>query len=664
MAAPAQAAQSPSHPGRHGADQARWVGSATAPPLHRGAMPQRPWLGFWRSLRAGLMHGVSRRPAAPPAAAPEPWHAAAQRRRLFLPVATVLGTLLATSLFAQLGTGAGSAWLQTAHTLLFALLSGWVMTGFLTALLGFYVAVFGDASALSVQQVQGHALAPEVRTAVVMPICHEDVHTVFAGLKATCESLAATGLARQFDVFVLSDSACEAIQRAERLAFEALRAELAQAGQPVQLYLRLRRRRCDKKAGNVADFCRRWGRNYRYMVVLDADSVMSGECLLNMAKLMEVHPRAGIVQSPSQSMGHATLHARAQQFASRVSGRLFTLGMQYWQMGESHYWGHNAIIRLAPFMQHCGLAHLPGPSGLAGSILSHDFVEAALMRRAGYHVWLVADLVGSYEQQPPDLLAELQRDRRWCQGNLQNLRLIAEPGLHPVHRAMLATGAMAYLSAPLWLGFMALGAALWLGGAAQQAEAGVLPAQLGGLWLWTLSMLLLPRLMGLAAVFLKGEQARFGGSLNLLASATLETVVALLQAPVRMVAHSVFVVTALSGLKLDWKSPPRQVQGVRWREALSQLGAPSALAAVLALAAASMDARMLVWLLPVGLPLLLAVPVSVLSGQQRLGQALQARRWLLIPEESRLPQVLRQAWRHEQLARLAPALAPAQWQAA
>ena len=152
----------------------------------------------------------------------------------------------------------------------------------------------------------------------------------------------------------------------------------------------------------------------------------------------------------------------AQQFAARVTGRLFTLGMQYWQLGESHYWGHNAIIRVEPFMRHCALAPIRGTGGLAGGILSHDFVEAALMRRAGYHVWLVSDLQGSYEQQPPDLLSELQRDRRWCQGNLQNARLMAEPGLHRVHRFMLGVGAMSYLSAPLWLLFLALGTSLML----------------------------------------------------------------------------------------------------------------------------------------------------------------------------------------------------------
>ena len=278
------------------------------------------------------------------------------------------------------------------------------------------------------------------------------------------------------------------------------------------MYYRLRDRRTHRKAGNVADFCRRWGKDYRYMVVLDADSVMSGDCITTMVKLMEAHPRAGIIQTATQAIGHATLHARAQQFASRVTGRLFTLGMQFWQIGESHYWGHNAIIRIEPFMDHCALAPIAGSGGMSGGIMSHDFVEAALMRRAGYDVWLVADLVGSYEQQPPDLLSELQRDRRWCQGNLQNARLMAEPGLHPVHRAMFVTGTMAYLSAPLWLAFLTLGTALWMTGAAIAPDWRALPIELRGLWAWTLCMLFLPRVLGLAAVFLRREQKSFGGT--------------------------------------------------------------------------------------------------------------------------------------------------------
>jgi membrane glycosyltransferase len=527
----------------------------------------------------------------------------------------------------------------------------------MTAMMGFYVMLRGDRHGLSAKEVQHHTLDAATRTAIIMPICNEDVRTVFAGLRATCESVAQTAHVRAFDVFVLSDSNDPAIQKAERAAWEDLRAQLAsQPDQPqIEVYYRLRKRRSDRKAGNVADFCRRWGNDYSYMVVLDADSVMSGDCLVSMVKLMEANPKAGIIQTATQAIGHVTLHARAQQFASRVTGRLFTLGMQFWQMGESHYWGHNAIIRVAPFMEHCALARIAGTGGMSGSIMSHDFVEAALMRRAGYHVWLVADLVGSYEQQPPDLLAELQRDRRWCQGNLQNSRLIAEPGIHPVHRSMFATGAMAYLSAPLWLSFMTLGTALWLSGSPMIANWMLLPGELVSLWAWTLCMLFLPRILGIAAVLLNRQQHGFGGTFSLLRSALLETLIALLQAPVRMLAHSLFVVVALTGLKLEWKSPPREATAVPWRYALTQLAPMSLVIVALAAGIAMIDASALIWLLPVGLPLLLSIPMTVVTSRVGLGTAMRAQNYLLIPEETKSPAVLRRAWLHAS-ARVKPRL--------
>jgi membrane glycosyltransferase len=459
---------------------------------------------------------------------------------------------------------------------------------------------------------------------------------------------APTGHAGQFDVFVLSDSYDPEIAAAEHAAWERLRSELAAQPDlpPIEVYYRLRTRRTHRKAGNVADFCRRWGKDYRYMVVLDADSVMSGSCLVSMVKLMEAHPKAGIIQTATQAIGHATLHARAQQFASRVTGRLFTLGMQFWQLGESHYWGHNAIIRVEPFMQHCALAPIKGTGGMSGGIMSHDFVEAALMRRAGYHVWLVSDLTGSYEQQPPDLLSELQRDRRWCQGNLQNARLMAEPGIHRVHRAMFSIGAMSYLSAPMWLAFMTLGTALWVTDDSILPRWQALPAEIRTLWVWTLCMLFMPRVLGLLAVLIKGGQRAFGGTATLLRSAALETVMALLQAPVRMLAHSLFVLVAVTGIKLDWKSPPREAAGITWRAAAARLAPMTLIVGLAGAGVALLNVNALLWLLPVAMPLLLAVPLTVLSSHVAFGERLRSLGFLLIPEESWSPAVLRRAWRH------------------
>lgn len=644
---------------------------ATAPPVHRGAMPREPWIGPGRRLQA-LWQGTPVAPNAPwrvAAAADqalpvEPWQRAAQQRRRWLMLWVLAATALACGLLwrGQIGAEWPGPWLAL-QMALFAVLFAWVSAGCVTAAMGFLVLLRGDPHALSARDAVQVRLGADARTAVIMPICHEDVATVFAGLRATCESLAQTGAERLFDVFVLSDSSDPAVQQAEIAAWRQMRDQLSgQAGGGLRLHYRLRRHRTRRKAGNVADFCRRWGRDFKYMVVLDADSVMTGDALVTLARLMEAHPRAGIIQTAPSPCGLNTVHARAQQFAARVAGRLFTAGVQYWQLGEAHYFGHNAIIRVEPFMQHCGLASLPGQGALGGDILSHDFVEAALMRRAGYQVWLVNDLAGSYEQQPPHVLAELQRDRRWCQGNLQNARLLAEPGLHAVHRGMLTTGAMAYLSAPLWLMYVVLGVTAWLvDGRTMSHAAGLLsPRDMAGLWAATAIMLMLPRVLGLVAVFKRGEQALHGGALRLMGSAVLESGLSMLQAPLRMAAHSLFVVGALTGWKLDWKSPPREARDLPWREAFARF-APLGLVALLAqLAVMQWSPSAALWLLPMALPLLLAVPISVMSSRQRLGVGLRDAGWLLIPEETRVPGVLKRAWQlTHQWGRSGGSLSPA-----
>jgi len=519
-------------------------------------------------------------------------------------------------------------------------------------MMGAWVVWRGDPHALSVRDAAHQPIAPDARTAIVMPICNEHVPTVFAGLRATCESLLATGAAQLFEVFVLSDTGNPAVRDEELAAWRQLQDVL---GDRMQVHYRWRQRRTRRKAGNVADFCRRWGRAYRYMVVLDADSVMSGDCLVSLVRLMEAHPKAGILQTAPQACGQETLHARAQQFAGRVTGRLFAAGMQFWQLGESHYWGHNAIIRVQPFMEHCALAPLKGRGGLSGDILSHDFVEAALMRRAGWQVWLVPDLQGSYEQVPSNLLEELQRDRRWCQGNLQNARLITEPGLHAVHRAMLATGAMAYLSAPLWLAFVCVGSLLWATG---QGQAAVPSVQLLGLWGASLVMLLLPRLLGVLVLMREPQRRRYGGAGALLRGALLEATLSTLQAPVRMVAHSLFVVAALTGLKLDWKSPSREAVSVPWREAGLRFGVPGVVAFAALAMLLRVDTLAALWLLPIALPLVLAVPMCVAASHEALGRWMRRRGLLLTPEEAWTPTVLRKAQQHAAAAQRSGAVPP------
>jgi membrane glycosyltransferase len=621
--------------------------ATSAPPIRRGSMVARPWRGFARSVGdaaltalAGLLRGSApRRGAAAAALARPAWQRAASRRRAALLVLVALTAGCATALLAHGLPALHSVWLRLLQVGVFAVLFAWVSAGFFTAMMGFWVLWRGDRHAMSSSGAGGQPIDPDARTAIVMPICNEQVSTVIGGLRATCKSLAQTGLARLFDVYVLSDSTDPAVRAEEVAACADLRDQIGLDG---RIYYRWRRRRTKRKAGNVADFCRRWGRNYRYMVVLDADSVMSGDCLVQLVRLMEADPGTGILQTAPLTCGLNTVHARSQQFAGRVAGRLFTAGMQYWQLGESHYWGHNAIVRIAPFMQHCALAPLPGRGGLSGQIMSHDFVEAALMRRAGYHVWLVHDLHGSYEQQPPNLFEELRRDRRWCQGNLQNARLMAEPGLHGVHRAMLLTGAFAYLSAPLWLLFVLLGAGTWLiGRTAPFVSLGDVPRELAAVWLATISMLILPRMMGVLAILVRGEHPAYGGAGALVRGTLLEGCLSMLQAPVRMMAHTLFVVAALTGLKLEWKSPPREARDIGWSDAVRRFGPIGVVAGAMAGWCALVQPQVVLLLLPTSMPLLLAVPLAVLTSRSALGERLLAKGFLLTPEEHSIPVVLR-----------------------
>ncbi len=640
--------------------------AAAQPPINRTSMVPVPWAGhpFLRPLRR--LFGYR---------APQPWQTQADvrplmLRRVLLLVLVGLGAIVGTDFMADVLPGHGEGWAEQGLLLLFGVLFAWISAGFWTGLMGTWALLRGhDPQAVTNVLRRGGPAAPiplDARTAVIMPICNEDVPTVFAGIRATYESLAQTDAAEHFDFFVLSDTSDPDTRAAEQAAWS----ELVQALQrdapaaprqvPVRVHYRWRQHRTRRKAGNVADFCRRFGADYRYMVVLDADSVMTGDCLASLVKMMEADPDAGIIQTAPRACGHETLHARIQQFGSRVYGPLFTTGMHFWQLGESHYWGHNAILRMAPFIEHCALAPLPGRTSLSGDVMSHDFVEAALMRRAGWKVWIAHDLDGSYEQVPPNLLAELQRDRRWCHGNLQNSRLMFEPGLHPVHRTVFLTGVLAYVSAPLWLAFLLLSSLLFASQSHEIPKYFLQPYQLFPVWpaanlklmltLFSLTavLLLAPKLLSLAVIVLRGQAQRYGGVARLLLGALLEFVHSLLLAPVRMLFHTQFVLAALTGWKLAWKSPPRDDASTGWGEAARRHGVHTALALLWLTAILIGSASVPWWLSPVIIGLLLAIPISALSSRAAPGRWLRAQGVLLTPEELWQPPVLARAQRHAQ----------------
>ncbi len=612
-------------------------GLPIAPPLNRSPMaPTAPEFGAPGS-KARLVSA---------AAAGGPWQRVASLRRSLL-----FGLVLAqTAGAAYFMAGAlpyhGRQPLEAALLAVFTLLFAWVSAGFWTALLGAWVLVRGDDRyAISRSAAGTGPLEAKARTAIVMPICNESVARVFAGLRATYRSLQRTGELARFDFFVLSDSSDPDTRVAETKAWLDACRELGAFG---RLFYRWRRVRIKKKAGNVGDFCRRWGRGYRYMVVLDADSVMSGDCLVALVRLMEANPDAGIIQTAPRAAGRQTLYARMQQFAGRLYGPLFVAGMHFWELGEAHYWGHNAIIRVAPFMQHCALGRLPGRGALSGEILSHDFVEAALMRRGGWSVWLAYDLPGTYEEMPPNLVDELKRDRRWCLGNLINCRFLVAPGLHPAHRAVFMTGIMAYVSAPLWFLFLLLCTALVAVRTLIPPTYFVQPRQLFPLWpQWHLDwaigllsatalLLFLPKVLAVAIAFAR-EPQRYGGRLALCAGALLETLLSALLAPIRMLFHTQFVLGALTRLSAHWRSPPREDAETTWHEAVHRHGWQTLLGVLWAASVHALDPQFLWWLIPVVGALLLSIPVSVLTSRIALGRQLRKAGVFLTPEESAPP---------------------------
>ena len=570
------------------------------------------------------------------------WQHQGNVRRITLLILMLAQTAFATFYMSTVLPYQGGAKLEMLLLAMFAVLVCWVSAGFWTAMAGFLVLIRGkDLFGVSRILKEAAPLPENARTAIVMPICNEDVARVIAGLRATYESINRTGELAQFDFYILSDSSQSDVRSAELASWAGLCRTVDGFG---RIFYRHRRRRVKRKSGNLDDFCRRWGSQYRYMIVLDADSVMSGDCVANLVRLMEGHPSAGIIQTSPIAAGRDTLYSRIQQFSTRVYGPLFTAGLHYWQLGESHYWGHNAIIRMAPFMRHCALAPLPGKGSLAGEILSHDFVEAALMRRAGWAVWIAYDLQGSYEEMPSNLLEELKRDRRWCHGNLMNFRLFMARGMHRVHRAVFATGVMAYLSAPLWLAFLLVSTVSLAMQSLVDPQYFVQPRQLFPIWpQWhpekalalfsaTATLLFLPKILAVLLVCLRGAR-EFGGTMHVLGSVLLEMLFSMLLAPVRMMFHTRFVAAAFLGWALHWKSPPRGDNQTGWLEALGKHGVDMVIGLAWAVGVFLLSPSFLPWLLPIAGGLMLSAPLSVMSSRAALGRWFRAGAWFVIPEE-------------------------------
>ena len=573
------------------------------------------------------------------------------RRAVFFLLVT-LTTLIALGLMASAFHSNGLSPMEFLLLLLYAILFSWICVSFWTAFMGFIAILLGrDRWAISRQPgIPPDPAASPPRTAILMPIYNEDSERVFAGLRAIHQSLADTGQLDGFDFFILSDTRDPEVWVEEELRWQDMVRALDGKG---RIFYRNRPENTSRKSGNLEDFCTRWGGHYRYMIVLDADSLMQGATLVEMVRLMELHPKVALIQTPPIPVNRESLFARILQFASSIYGRMFTAGLNYWQLGESNYWGHNAIIRIQPFLDHCGLPKLPGREPFGGDILSHDFVEAALLRRAGWEVWLAYDLEGSYEEIPPTLIDYAKRDRRWCQGNLQHLRLAFSHGFNALSRLHFLMGVMSYAASPLWLLFLiATGVEAFI--QAQHRQVYFFGENWIPVWpvsfavemttvlLVTLTMQFLPKLLALLLLLKDGRLLRaYGGLVGASLSVALETAFSVLTAPVLMLFQTKFVVAILMRRAVGWPPQQRGDHMTSFREAALTHGFQTLLGVIAGVLSYIYVPAFFWWFTPVLLGLMLAIPVSILSSSMALGRQSRQLGLFLTPEESEPPAVLR-----------------------
>jgi membrane glycosyltransferase len=585
------------------------------------------------------------------------------RRRTQIGTIVLVLTVPAVLLMADLHWRSGfDAW-KSVHLLLFTVLFALLAFGAAQAWTGFRIRRGAGDPFQIMRSLEPADDGPlDAPTAIIMPICNEEVARVIEGLRVIYESVQAGGRLTNCDFFLLSDSPDPNHWIEEEAAWLALVQKLGAHG---RIFYRKRRTGINKKAGNVADFCRRWGGHYRYMVVLDADSIISGEAVGQLVRLMERNPRVGLIQAVPALVNGETILARVQQFSSRLYGALFSAGLNYWQLGEANYWGHNAIVRLEPFIQHCSLPELPGGGPFGGRIMSHDYVEAALMRRAGWQVWLATELPGNFEECPSNLVDFAKRDRRWLQGNLQHARLIVAGGFHTVSRLHFTLGILSYVASPLWftLILISCGIAWRADGPLPHASARELPwsfaAQALALFGLTLVLLFVPKLLAVLDLRRRPAEVRtFGGWRSVAFGIFAETFTFTLIAPILMLFHTKFVLLTLARRTITWGSQRRGHAGdSAWREAFSAHTGHTLFGLVLLFVSARISPALAWWMSPVLAGMILSIPLSYITGSPELGAWFRAQGIFLTPDETNPSPELRAL--NTALATHAPARSPA-----
>jgi membrane glycosyltransferase len=616
------------------------------------------------------MDALSGQPAMPalPAQAPLPmprqklWsHSPVPRLRAHFATKVVrfavIGSAIALSaggafeMFEVLNVG-GLTTLETLVLCLFVALFAWIALAFTSALSGFLAAVLA-------RERQSPLPPLTTTTAILMPVYNESPARFAAAMEAMDTALQEQAAGDAFHFFILSDTTDPDIWIAEEQAFLALR---QRTGGERRIFYRRRPHNIERKAGNIADWVTRFGGAYEHVLILDADSVMTGQTILRLVAAMEADPRVGLVQTLPILVGGRTLFGRLQQFASRIYGPLVARGITTWHGNEGNYWGHNAIIRTRAFAEAAGLPHISGRKPFGGHVLSHDFVEAALLRRAGWAIRMVPGWSGSYEEGPPTLTELAVRDRRWCQGNLQHAAILPARGLHWISRLHLLMGIGSYTTAPMWFAFLCLGILIAL-----QARFilpqyfpsdftlyPLWPAQdpVRAMWVFagTMGLLVVPKLLAFfVALFDRHVRRGSGGGLRLFAGVLLETVLTGLLAPITMLSQSASVVSIVLGRDAGWQPQQREggkyplsviVRAYWWHTAVG-LG--------LGIASYAVSPALFLWMSPVILSLAFTIPLVRLVNSRHLATVLDRFGLLRTPEEWQPPPELE---RSMQLRRL------------
>src|SRR3954466_9972052 len=554
---------------------------------------------------------------APP---PAPRFAPMWARRAFILAGTAILTAAGCyEMYSVLKVG-GITILESIILWLFVLLFAWIAFSFMSALAGFAVLLFRKKDELGIDST---ATLPAIcsRTAMLLPTYNEDPYRVLARLRAIYESVEETGNERNFDWFVLSDTTDPAIWIAEEKCFLMLRQETGAAN----VYYRHRRENTARKAGNIEEWIKRFGAAYDHMIILDADSLMTGDTIVRLVSPMEGNPGVALIQTLPIIVNARTLFARLQQFSGRLYGPLIAAGIASWHGSEGNYWGHNAIIRVRAFAQDAGLPDLRGRKPFGGHILSHDFVEAALMRRGGWSIRMAPSLGGSYEECPPTLIDFAARDRRWCQGNLQHLAVLPARGLHWVSRLHLLTGIGSYLTAPLWLLFLLFGILISLQAQFVRPEYfpkgfslfPKWPAQDPILAAWvfvgTMGLLVVPKLLAYVLLVTQSRRRKqFGGGMLALAGLLIETLLSGLIAPVMMIFQSTAVTEILLGRDAGWQVQRRDDGELPNGELIRKYALPTLFGIAIAGSAYAVSLPLLLWMAPVIIGLLLSIPIAML----------------------------------------------------